>query len=296
MAFSKVSIYQGGSVLSGGLQFDDQGKATVVVKYETDDATTTGLGFTVDFDGDRLDVDSVTSVLSQDNIVPGTRSGTGATSKLAFGWVSVYGNWPGSLTADLATITFSDRGTAGTNTGAFIAFTSTPVGHTAQTDNPAGQVTEDASSSTGEEQFTKESGFLDESAFSLKIAGIEIDPTTGTGIEGLLKIAEWTMKVDGNALVFYYSGIEKFRLSSVDGASSVSSRFVEFKYISTNNQTSYTGTDDFGIPMSYTPGKLVVFMNGVRLAANIDFTATNGSSVTMTEPTNTGDILLFQSL
>ena len=60
--------------------------------------------------------------------------------------------------------------------------------------------------------------FLDESDFSLKIGGIEINPQTGDGIEGILKFDSWKVKKDSEDLVFYYTDVEKFRISNVDGA------------------------------------------------------------------------------
>lgn len=137
--------------------------------------------------------------------------------------------------------------------------------------------------------------FLDESEFSLKIGGIEINPTTGDGIEGLLKLDNWTIEKDNTNLVFKYNSVEKFRLSNVDGASSVSARYEEYLYTSANQQTIFTGSDDFGETLSYSEGKVTVFMNGVRLMANTDFTATNGTSVIFEEPVSNNDIITIQS-
>lgn len=137
--------------------------------------------------------------------------------------------------------------------------------------------------------------FLDESEFSLKIGGIEINPTTGDGIEGLLKLDNWTIEKDNTNLVFKYNSVEKFRLSNIDGASSVSARYEEYVYTSANQQTTFTGSDDFGETLSYSEGKVTVFMNGVRLMANTDFTATNGTSVIFEEPVSNNDIITIQS-
>jgi len=137
--------------------------------------------------------------------------------------------------------------------------------------------------------------FLDESEFSLKIGGIEINPTTGDGIEGLLKLDNWTIEKDNTNLVFKYNSVEKFRLSNIDGASSISARYEEYVYTSANQQTTFTGSDDFGETLSYSEGKVTVFMNGVRLMSNTDFTATNGTSVIFEEPVSNNDIITIQS-
>lgn len=137
--------------------------------------------------------------------------------------------------------------------------------------------------------------FLDESEFSLKIGGIEINPTTGDGIEGLLKLDDWTIEKRNNDLVFFYDSVEKFRLSNVNGASSIAANYNEFVYTASNNQTTFSGADNFGETLSYSVEKAVVFMNGVRLSANVDFTATDGSSVVFTESVSNNDIVAIQS-
>ena len=137
--------------------------------------------------------------------------------------------------------------------------------------------------------------FLDESNFSLKIGGIEINPTTGDGIEGLLKLDDWTIEKIDNDLTFKYEGVEKFRISNIDGASSISASFNEYEYTATANQTTITGADDNSNTLSYSLNNVVVFMNGVRLISDTDFTASNGSSIVFTEALNAGDIIAIQS-
>lgn len=137
--------------------------------------------------------------------------------------------------------------------------------------------------------------FLDESEFSLKIGGIEINPTTGDGIEGLLKFDAWTLEKKDNDLVFLYNSVEKFRLSNIDGASSVSASFNEYEYTATNNQTEFTGEDDNSNTLEYIEDKVVVFMNGVRLVSDTDFTASGGSTIVFEEPVAAGDIITIQS-
>lgn len=63
----------------------------------------------------------------------------------------------------------------------------------------------------------------------------------------------------------------------------------EFVFTSTNGQTTFS-TDDTSTALSYTAGKVDVFLNGVRLAP-ADFTATNGTSVVLASGANTSDVL-----
>jgi hypothetical protein len=56
------------------------------------------------------------------------------------------------------------------------------------------------------------------------------------------------------------------------------------EFIATAGQTAFT--------VSYAIGYVDVFVNGVKLA-NADFTATNGSSVTLAESCDAGDVVAF---
>ena len=69
----------------------------------------------------------------------------------------------------------------------------------------------------------------------------------------------------------------------------------EYKYTSTNNQTTYTGTDDDGKTLSYLVGYLQVFFNGVLLDNGIDYAATNSSSIILTNAASTSDIVQISS-
>jgi hypothetical protein len=55
--------------------------------------------------------------------------------------------------------------------------------------------------------------------------------------------------------------------------------------------TSLTGTDDGSTTLSYTVGYEQVYRNGVLLSRGNDYTATNGTSITLTDATITGDII-----
>ena len=69
----------------------------------------------------------------------------------------------------------------------------------------------------------------------------------------------------------------------------------EYKYTSTNNQTTYTGTDDDGKTLSYLVGYLQVFFNGILLDNGIDYAATNSSSIILTNAASTSDIVQISS-
>jgi hypothetical protein len=64
----------------------------------------------------------------------------------------------------------------------------------------------------------------------------------------------------------------------------------EFVFTATDGQTTFS-TDDTSTSLSYTVGKIDVFLNGVRLAP-ADFTATNGTSIVLASGANTSDVML----
>ena len=64
--------------------------------------------------------------------------------------------------------------------------------------------------------------------------------------------------------------------------------------ITRQSETSSGVTTDFTVTGGYTVGLLDVFVNGVKQINGSDFTATNGSTVTMTPNVTDGDIVEFQ--
>jgi hypothetical protein len=55
--------------------------------------------------------------------------------------------------------------------------------------------------------------------------------------------------------------------------------------------TAISGTDDYSVSLSYTPGYEQVYLNGVLLSRGNDYTATNGTSITLSSATATNDIV-----
>jgi hypothetical protein len=57
-----------------------------------------------------------------------------------------------------------------------------------------------------------------------------------------------------------------------------------------NGTTTLSGNDDNGLPLTYSVGYEQVFQNGALLARGSDYTATNGTSISLTNASVTGDI------
>jgi hypothetical protein len=57
-----------------------------------------------------------------------------------------------------------------------------------------------------------------------------------------------------------------------------------FRYTAAGGETSESGPDDNGVTLAYTPGKEMVYLNGVMLVRGQDYTASNGTSITGLSP------------
>jgi hypothetical protein len=73
--------------------------------------------------------------------------------------------------------------------------------------------------------------------------------------------------------------------SAVNGTSE------RYKYVATNNQTTFSGADANSNALGYDAGFLDVYLSGIRLVNGVDFTATSGTSVQLASGATTGDIL-----
>ena len=74
------------------------------------------------------------------------------------------------------------------------------------------------------------------------------------------------------------------------------STFTTWRKAATGGETSLTGTDDFAVTLSYTVGQELVYVNGVLLERAVDYTATNGTSVTLVNALVSGDIFTVISV
>ena len=67
---------------------------------------------------------------------------------------------------------------------------------------------------------------------------------------------------------------------------------ITFKYVATNAQTAFSGSDANGNTLSYTIGSVDVYLNGVHLDTT-DFTETNESTITLASGATTNDELVI---
>ncbi len=78
-------------------------------------------------------------------------------------------------------------------------------------------------------------------------------------------------------------------------SSSTGSAISTFRYTSDSNQSIFTGADDAGNTLSYNSGQIQAFLNGIVIVDGVDYTATNGNSLTLTDPVVNGTELLITS-
>ncbi|MCS5595412.1 MAG: cadherin repeat domain-containing protein, partial [Porticoccaceae bacterium] len=102
-------------VSDGGIQWSGN-TGTLVVKYSSSDATTTGLGLRIHYDNASMNLVAATDLLTSDNIsqpqlTPYSDSDNfddnpATDSYVTSNWASLFGSWPGSTETDLVTLTF----------------------------------------------------------------------------------------------------------------------------------------------------------------------------------------------
>ena len=80
-----------------------------------------------------------------------------------------------------------------------------------------------------------------------------------------------------------------------------SEEFKHFTYVATRGQTTFSGSDALGQTLAYTAnnplgGGVKVYLNGVRLRANTDVVATNGTEVVLQDGAGNNDVVMIESL
>ena len=68
-----------------------------------------------------------------------------------------------------------------------------------------------------------------------------------------------------------------------------------FIYTADSAQTAFTGADNNSLVLNYTTGNILVQVNGVIQVSGVDYTATNGSTVTLTEAADSGDAIVVSA-
>ena len=81
--------------------------------------------------------------------------------------------------------------------------------------------------------------------------------------------------------------------SYVAARASAGSGFDTFQYTATANQTTFEDSDVNGEILSYTADGVLVFYNGILLDDTVEYTASSGTSVVLSEPADSGATVLI---
>jgi hypothetical protein len=106
-----------------------------------------------------------------------------------------------------------------------------------------------------------------------------------------------TVDNDGNALItgaLYWNSVDGAMYAwtgSAWGSISSTASIYRYKFTASGGETSVSGTDDLSQTLSYLAGKEQVYLNGVLLVRSVDYTASNGTSITSLAALTAGDIL-----
>ena len=117
--------------------------------------------------------------------------------------------------------------------------------------------------------------------------GVFLDPDDYTASNGT------SIVLDDGAKSSDY--LEIISLSGTSGAKITGTSVYEFT--ATANQTVLTGSDENGNTLSYTPGKVLVFLNGVLMdnRTSTDYTETNASTITFSAGLQVSDTIIIKS-
>lgn len=117
------------------------------------------------------------------------------------------------------------------------------------------------------------------------------------------KASDPSLDNDGNALAIgalYFNttdGVMKvYTASGWIAASSASvATLATFEFVATSGQTVFSGNDANGSSLSYVAPAIIVTLNGVRLRPGDDYTATNGTSITLVSAAALNDELVVDA-
>jgi hypothetical protein len=106
-----------------------------------------------------------------------------------------------------------------------------------------------------------------------------------------------TVDNDGNPLItgaLYWNSVDAAMYAwtgSAWGSISSTAAIFRYRYTAAGGETSESGPDDNGNTLSYLAGKEQVYLNGVLLVRDTDYSASNGTSITSLAALTAGDVL-----
>ena len=119
---------------------------------------------------------------------------------------------------------------------------------------------------------------------------VVLKPKRGTSTPDTNDIVSGEIAIDTFAKKLYIN--DAGTVKEIGGATGEAGMY-RYQYVATNGQTTFTGSDANSETLSYAVGGLLVFLNGVYLQGynDVDYTASNGTSVVLEEGAATNDVL-----
>ena len=118
--------------------------------------------------------------------------------------------------------------------------------------------------------------------------GVFLDPDDYTATNGTsVVLADGAKSSDYLEIVSWTSGVTSGLITGISN----------YEFTATANQTVLSGADENGVTLSYTPGKVLVFLNGVLMdnRSGTDYTETNASTITFSAGLQVSDTVIVKS-
>ena len=118
--------------------------------------------------------------------------------------------------------------------------------------------------------------------------GVFLDPDDYTATNGTSVVLDDGAKSsDYLEIVSWTSGVTSGLITGISN----------YEFTATANQTVLSGADENGVTLSYTPGKVLVFLNGVLMdnRSGTDYTETNSSTITFSSGLQVNDTVVIKS-
>ena len=118
--------------------------------------------------------------------------------------------------------------------------------------------------------------------------GVFLDPDDYTATDGsTIVLDDGAKSSDYLEIVAWTAGVTSGLITGISN----------YEFTATANQTVLTGADENGVTLSYTPGKILVFLNGVLMdnRSSTDYTETNASTITFSSGLQVNDTVIVKS-
>ena len=113
---------------------------------------------------------------------------------------------------------------------------------------------------------------------------VEIGGLSSVALGGLSDVTISSVAADQ---LLQYNGSEWVNVSIAEASAIMK----EYQFTATSGQSTFSGSDDNSETLSYTAGAIQVFLNGIFLDSAVDYTATNGTSIVLSETVDANDYL-----